>query len=505
MTEGAIMFQGTGSDVGKSVLTAAICRILVQDGYFVAPFKSQNMALNSYITNTGGEIGRAQAVQAEAAKVDATVDMNPILLKPKEDTSSQLIIHGQVSQNMTAQEYFSSQQVGLQAIEESLERLKDQYQLVVLEGAGSPAEVNLRDYDLVNMRIARLAEAPVILVADIDRGGVFASIIGTFELLNDQECDQIEGIIINKFRGEVSRLQSGIDYVEEEIGVPVLGVLPYFEDFKVPQEDSIPSSIQGAEDYQLEVVVIRLPHISNFTDFDALAKEPGTRVRYVEYKEELGEPDLIIIPGSKNTIEDLEHLYQTELAAEIIKRAEAKVPVVGICGGYQMLGRVIYDPAGVETERGQIEGLGLLDLETTLATEKITSQVRARVTGDKGFWGQLEEELVTGYEIHMGRTELGVGSQPLLEITERSEREVSVADGACSPDGLIWGTYLHGIFDNDNLRRRLINFLRSKKGLAPLEDGVIEIGSKREEAYEKLAVGVRENLDMEKLYEIIGL
>ncbi|MCK8826479.1 cobyric acid synthase [Natroniella acetigena] len=503
MTGRAIMFQGTGSDVGKSVLTAAICRILVQDGYSVAPFKSQNMALNSYITKAGGEIGRAQAVQAEAAKVDATIDMNPILLKPKEDTSSQVIIHGQASRNMTAQEYFSSQQVGLQAIEESLERLKDEYQIVVLEGAGSPAEVNLRDYDLVNMRIARLAKAPVILVADIDRGGVFASIIGTFELLNEEEREQIEGIIINKFRGEVSRLQSGIDYVEKETGVPVLGVLPYFEDFKVPEEDSIPSSVQGAEDYQLEIVVIRLPHISNFTDFDALAKEPGTRVRYVEYKEELGEPDLIIIPGSKNTIEDLEDLYQTDFATEIIKKAEGGVPIVGICGGYQMLGRVLYDPAEVETERGQIEGLGLLDLETTLATDKITSQVRARVTGDNGFWGQLEEGAVTGYEIHMGRTELGVDSQPLLEITERSEREVSVADGACSSDGLVWGTYLHGIFDNDHLRRQLINFLRSNKGLTPLEDEVIEINSEREEAYEKLAAGVRENLDMEKLYEIL--
>ncbi|MFO7820431.1 MAG: cobyric acid synthase, partial [Halanaerobacter sp.] len=419
-----IMVQGTASHVGKSVLTSALSRILVQDGYRVAPFKSQNMALNSYVTKGGGEIGRAQAVQAEAAKVEATVDMNPILLKPKEDTTAQVIIHGQVQQNMTAKEYFNEQQVGLTAVQESLARLKQEFEVVAIEGAGSPAEVNLRDYDLVNMKIAKLAQAPVILVADIDRGGVFASIIGTLELLTTEERDMIEGIIINKFRGQKSRLQSGLDYIEEETGIPILGVVPYFDDFKIPEEDAIASAEQGSAEYELDIAVIKLPHISNFTDFAALAQVPETRVRYVAPQEDLGAPDLIILPGTKNTIEDLQCLYQTGLAEQIIELAQSEVPIVGICGGYQMLGRIIYDPCSVETERDKIEGLGLLDIETTLVAEKITAQVQAEIKTEQMF--AASQELISGYEIHMGQTKLGSQAKEVFTITQRSDKQVSI-------------------------------------------------------------------------------
>nr|WP_211205055.1 cobyric acid synthase [Halobacteroides halobius] len=497
------MFQGTASDVGKSTLTAAVSRILIQEGYHVAPFKSQNMALNSYVTKKGGEIGRAQAVQAEAAKVEATIDMNPILLKPKEDTTSQVIIHGQVKKNMTAKEYFSKQQVGLQAVKDSLARLKNEYQVVVLEGAGSPAEVNLRDYDMVNMKIAKLAQAPVILVADIDRGGVFASIIGTLELLNEAEQERIKGIIINKFRGAVKRLQSGIDYIEEETGIPILGIIPYISDYNLPEEDSIPSYKQGSKDYQLDIVVVKLPHISNFTDFDALAQEFETRVRYVDLKKELGSPDLIILPGSKNTIEDLEYLYQTGGAKRIIEQVEAGVPVVGICGGYQMLGNVIYDPSGIETDQGEIKGLGLLDIKTTLLTDKVTNQIAARVKEDSLFNSQ--QEVLTGYEIHVGETKLGPTANHLFEITERSRREVQILDGTYSRSGLVWGTYIHGLFDNDQFRRDFINQLRVKKGLSSIAKNTLSVKQEREKAYNQLADVVREHLDMELLYQVIDI
>lgn len=498
------MFQGTGSHVGKSILSSALCRILVEDGYRVAPFKSQNMALNSYVTRAGGEIGRAQAVQAEAAKIAATVDMNPILLKPTEDISSQVIIHGRAVKNMTAQEYFNDNLFGLAAIKASLKRLKEAYQMIVIEGAGSPAEINLREVDLVNMRVAKLAAAPVILVADIDPGGVFASIIGTFELLNQEERSRIKGIIINKFRGEVQRLKKGIAYLEKETGVPVLGVIPYFKDFKLPEEDAIPSYIQGSEDYQLDIGIISLPHISNFTDFDSLVQEPGVRVRYLKTEDSLEEVDAIILPGTKNTIGDLEYLYESGVAEEIIKRANKGTTLVGICGGYQILGKSIYDPFKVESEKESIKGLGLLDMITTLEQQKTTNQVRAKLLS-KDIFMELYEDILEGYEIHLGQSELGEGSKPLIEIVKRSDQGVSIIDGAYNQKGNVWGTYLHGIFDNDHFRRKFINKLRVDKGLAPIKSELFNIKAKREEAYDKLAILVRENLDMEKLYQIIGV
>ncbi|SDC33772.1 MULTISPECIES: cobyric acid synthase [unclassified Candidatus Frackibacter] len=505
MTAQTIMLQGTGSDVGKSVLTSAFCRIFAQDGYHVAPFKSQNMALNSYITKQGGEIGRAQAVQAEAAEVEATVDMNPILLKPREDTSSQVIIHGRPKKNMSAKEYFDHHEEGLGYIKESLARLKRDYEVVVMEGAGSPAEVNLRDQDLVNMKAAELADAPVILVADIDRGGVFASIIGTFKLLNEAEANRIKGIIINKFRGDISRLESGLKFIEEYTGVPVLGVVPYFNDFKIPEEDSIPQHrLKGQQDGEIEIAILYLPHISNFTDFTPLEEELKTSVRYVKKGEPLGRPDAIIIPGSKNTIEDLEYLKDAGYDEEIKNLAAEGVHVVGICGGYQMLGKQVSDPQQVEATTESINGLGLLDIKTVFNPTKVTTQVKGRIANDHGFFSNLKDKVISGYEIHMGETKLNEGVEPLIKLEESLGKKESRLDGAINKDGKLFGTYLHGIFDNDQFRYKFINSLRQEKGL-PLIDFSQEISTaeKREAAYERLAEIVRESIDFEKVYEIM--
>ncbi|MCK8825519.1 cobyric acid synthase [Fuchsiella alkaliacetigena] len=503
MTAKTVMFQGTASDVGKSVLTSAFCRIFAQDGYRVAPFKSQNMALNSYVTKDGGEIGRAQAVQAEAAQVEATVDMNPILLKPKADTSSQVIIQGRSQQNMEAQEYFEHHEEGLSYVKESLNNLKNNYDIVALEGAGSPAEVNLREYDLVNMKIAKLAEAPVILVADIDKGGVFASIVGTFKLLNDDEVERIKGIIINKFRGKVSRLESGLDFIEEYTGVPVLGVVPYFTDFRIPEEDSIPAErLKNRAQAEIEIAILRLPRISNFTDFTPLEEEMETTVRYIEAGDSLGNPDAVIIPGTKNTIADLEYLEKQGYAEQIKQLAKQGVPIVGICGGYQILGQEIADPQGAESQ-GQIkEGLGLLNIKTVFAPDKTTRQVQGKIVAEQGFWARLTASTVSGYEIHMGQTEPLGGVKPLLKITQGSER----LDGAINQEGTVWGTYFHGIFDNDSFRQQFINDLRRRKGLEELDFSQnLSTWEKRARAYEQLARVVRENVDIDKVYQIMGL
>ncbi|SJZ37263.1 cobyric acid synthase [Selenihalanaerobacter shriftii] len=507
MMANKIMFQGTGSDVGKSVLTAAFCRIFAQDGHKVAPFKSQNMALNSYVTKKGGEIGRAQAVQAEASQMEATVDMNPILLKPKEDTVSQVIIHGRPKKNMSAQEYFNHYSESLVYIKESLDRLNNDYDIITLEGAGSPAEVNLRDYDLVNMKAAELADAPVILVADIDKGGVFASIVGTFKLLNEDEVNRIKGIIINKFRGDINRLESGLEFIEDYTGVPVLGVVPYFDDFKIPEEDSIPSQrLNNRTEGEIEIAIVYLPHISNFTDFTPLEDEPQTTVRYVRAGESLGNPDAIIIPGSKNTIEDLEYLRKAGYAEKIKRLAKRGTQVIGICGGYQMLGKRLADPHKMETIGKVVQGLDLLNINTIFNPTKVTTQVTGNIINQRGFLGNLATEKVSGYEIHMGDTELGEQVEPLIEIKNQMNQEVSRLDGAVSSDGQIFGTYLHGIFDNDDFRNSFINHLRKKKGLSEIDfSQQLSTSQKREDAYEKLAEVVRNNVDIKMVYEIMNL
>ncbi|MFZ5641636.1 MAG: cobyric acid synthase [Bacillota bacterium] len=506
-----IMFQGTGSHVGKSVLVAALSRIFLQDGYKVAPFKSQNMALNSYVTKDGGEMGRAQVVQAEAAGLEPDVLMNPVLLKPTGQASSQVIVLGRPVGNMSAQEYHEKYNLtALGVIEESLQKLKDRFEIIVIEGAGSPAEVNLQAREIVNMRIARMADAPVLLVADIDKGGALASVVGTLELLDPADRTRVAGVVINKFRGDVRLFQPAIDFLEEKTGIPVLGVVPYFQGFRVQEEDTIPEAtlLAGRErvDHKLDVVVINLPHISNFTDFDPLEDEPDVQLRYINKGSKLGRPDLVIIPGSKNTIHDLVFLEKSGLAPRITALAREGVPVIGICGGYQILGRELHDPLHTESDIDCMRGLGLIDMVTTFEPDKITTQVQAEIVGSGYFLTGVQGLSVTGYEIHMGRSQLAPGVEHGFRITERSTRPADVLDGAVSGDGRVFGTYIHGIFDSDTFRRHILNLIRQEKGWGPLEEEkVITVREQREKDFDKLAEVVRSSLDIDKIYEIMGL
>lgn len=535
-----LMLQGTASDVGKSVLTAALCRIFKQDGYRVAPFKSQNMSNNSYVTPDGKEIGRAQGMQADACGIPATTDMNPILLKPSREMSAQVVVHGKPYRDLDARTYRESYLPQAEAIvKESLERLRAAYDIVVIEGAGSPAEINLKDRDIVNMRLAKWADAPVLLVADIDRGGVFASVVGTLELLEPEERERVKGIVINKFRGDLSLLQPGLDWLERRIGKPVVGVVPYLPGLALEDEDSasldgkrnrapkqepltdrerkregsggispdarFSGSAQGVvpPGRPLDIAIIRLPRISNFTDADPLLAEPDTTVRYVSSVDDWGEPDAVILPGSKNTAEDLRHLRASGLEAKLLAFAERGGRVVGICGGYQMMGRRLADPEGVESGSAVTEGIGLLPLETVFAADKRTERVTG--TADLNVPGGPALK-VEGYEIHMGRTRaLETVHAPFCLRSERSP-EVPDAyhpDGAMSADGKLWGTYLHGVFHNDALRRAWLNQLRADKGLPPL-DRQTGFGEIRERAFDLLADHVRRHLDMARIYRMIG-
>ncbi|MFZ5631814.1 MAG: cobyric acid synthase [Bacillota bacterium] len=506
-----IMVQGTASHVGKSVLVAALCRIFYRDGYRVAPFKSQNMALNSFVTRDGGEMGRAQVVQAEASGRAPEVDMNPVLLKPTGQASSQVVLLGKPVGNLSAQEYhrnFAGK--AWQVICQALQRLKGDNDIIVIEGAGSPAEVNLQATEIVNMRVAREAGAPVLLACDIDKGGALAAIVGTLELLAPEDRDRVAGIIINKFRGDLSLFQPAIDFLEARTGKPVIGVVPYFQGFRIQEEDTVhedtlkKSREQGARD--VEIAVIHLPHISNFTDFDPLEDEPDVNLRYVGRGTPLGHPDLIIIPGSKNTIEDLAYLRHTGVERDIRRLSASGTPVIGICGGFQMLGRELHDPLHTESNIPSIDGLGLLDITTTFARDKITTQVQARVCGPGPLLAEARETEVVGYEIHMGRTDLGNGVVPAFEITHRFGGADLTMDGAAGPDGKVWGTYIHGIFDSASFRRKIINSLRVMKGLSRLNDSVsLSAWEQRQRDYDRLAGVVRGSLDMGKIYGILGL
>lgn len=505
------MLQGTGSHVGKSILVAALCRIFLQDGYKVAPFKSQNMALNSYVTADGGEMGRAQVVQAEAAGLAPDVVMNPVLLKPTGQATSQVIVMGKPVGNLSAKEYhekYNMQVLGV--VEEALNNLKSRFEIIAIEGAGSPAEVNLQATEIVNMRIARMADCPVLLVADIDKGGALASVVGTLELLDPEDRARVAGILINKFRGDVRLFQPAVDFLEKKTGIPVLGIIPYFQGFRVQEEDTIPEATMkaGAKrvDNKIDVAVINLPHISNFTDFDPLEDEPDIHLRYVGKADKLGNPDMIIIPGSKNTIHDLAYLVKSGLANAIKENDQRGIPIVGICGGYQILGRELHDPLHTESDIDSMKGLGLLNTSTTFEPDKITTQVQAEVIGSGPLLNGAKGLQVTGYEIHMGRSELGEGVSPAFRIFERSTREVDVIDGAVRADGRVFGTYIHGVFDNDGFRRHIINLIREQKGWGPLADlEIVTVTEQREKDFNKLADVVRNNMDMEKLYQIMGL
>lgn len=500
------MVQGTGSHVGKSVVTAALCRIFAQDGYRVAPFKSQNMALNSFVTKEGGEMGRAQVVQAEACGVQPHVDMNPVLLKPTSDHRSQVIVEGRPIGTMTWKEYDNLKPDIFRRAMAAFWRLAARSDIVVIEGAGSPAEVNLKSGDIVNMRVALEVDAPVLLVTDIDRGGALAWVVGTLELLEKEEREQVKGIIINKFRGSFELLEPAVRFLEERTGVPVVGVLPYITDIEIPEEDSLgfgaKTRLAGeGMDNVLDVAVVKIPRASNFTDVDALLSEPDVSLRYLGPRDQVGKPDLLIIPGSKNTIEDLMALKQSGLAQQIREYAQSGGCILGICGGYQMLGLVLEDPEHIETSIDCIEGLGLLPVRTVMQPEKLTVQVSgtARLPDS-------DEIPIRGYEIHCGQT-VREGGQPWVFI-ERDGEGSKVQDGCVTqvtgqetPEmGWVFGTYVHGILDSPRFRRSFLNYLRRRRGWQSIE--TIQPVSR---PYEKLADAMRPHLDMGRIYELLQL
>ena len=493
-----IMIQGTASNAGKSLLAAGLCRVFRQDGWKVAPFKSQNMALNSFITADGFEMGRAQVVQAYCAGVAPDVRMNPILLKPTNDTGSQVIVNGVPRGTMGAVEYFRYKKALIPDMMEAFHSLAGEYDVVVIEGAGSPAEINLKQDDFVNMGMAKLANAPVLLAGDIDRGGVFASLYGTVKLLEPEEQDRIKGLIINKFRGDVEILRPGLTTLEQLTGKPVLGVVPML-DVDIDDEDSLSSKLTGGERVgRLDIAVIRLPRLSNFTDFNPLERMEGVTVRYVRSPGELGRPDLILLPGTKSTMDDLKWMRQNGLEALVLKHAARGGAVVGICGGYQMLGRVLSDPDGVESG-GTMAGMGLLPTETIFLGEKTRTRVDGAFRGGAGLFTALNGVPFHGYEIHMGETAYLEDAVPLSRLTclDRAEK----LDGAAR--GNVWGSYVHGIFDSGAFAQALVNALLSAKGLTP-DAAAVDWETYQEEQYDKLAAGVRASLDMDRIYGILN-
>jgi len=498
MTARVLMVQGTSSSVGKSLIVAGLCRLLSQEGYRVAPFKAQNMALNAAVTRDGLEIGRAQAVQAEAAGIEPSVEMNPLLLKPEGDSRCQVVLLGRPLASLPARDYYRDRERFWATIRDSLEQLRSRYEVVLIEGAGSPAEINLREGDLVNMRVALHVQAPVLLVGDIDRGGVFASLLGTMALLQPEERSLVRGLVVNKFRGDVALLGSGLRLLEERAGVPVLGVVPYLHDLRISDEDSAGLETGSKGTAPLDVAVIRLPRIANFDDFDLLGAESGVGLRYVSDPLQLGRPDLVILPGSKSTVSDLQYLRETGLARTILALAHTGTPILGICGGYQMLGERILDPEGVESAQRETAGLGLLPAVTTFATRKRTVRVSARVLGTAGPFGRAVGEEITAYEIHMGST-VHYG-EPVFQLREGGE---TVPDGCLAANGLVMGSYLHGLFENGSLRRALVHWLADRRGIpVPGGDGAV---AARDAEYDRLADTLRHHLDLGALLSILGL
>lgn len=479
-----IMMQGTMSNAGKSLLAAALCRIFRQDGYRVAPFKSQNMALNSFITAGGGEMGRAQVVQAEAAGIAPDVRMNPILLKPTTDVGSQVIVNGVVQGNMRAMEYYRRKREFLPAVMEAYEALAAEYDVIVIEGAGSPAEINLKQDDFVNMGLAKLVDAPVLLIGDIDRGGVFAQLYGTIALLEADERARVKGTVINKFRGDRSILEPGLRQLETLCGVPVAGVIPYTH-VDVDDEDSLSERFsRDTARKLLDVAVIRLPRISNFTDFSPFERYENVSLRYVEKVSELGAPDMILIPGTKSTIADLQWLRQSGLEAAVLKEAARGTLVFGVCGGYQMLGSAVSDPDGVEAAGvTQLRGMGLLPMETVFHGEKVQTQTHGRFSGVKGLLSGLNGLAYEGYEIHMGR----------------SEEKMPALAG----EGNVYGSYVHGIFDAPGVTDAILKVLCEKRGVDFAALGSFDLRAYKERQYDLLADAVRAGLDMDFVYRVL--
>lgn len=485
-----IMVQGTMSNAGKSLLVAGLCRIFKQDGYRVAPFKSQNMALNSYITEEGLEMGRAQVMQAEAAGIRPRVCMNPILLKPTNHTGSQVIVNGEVLGNMHARDYFAYKKALIPDIKKAFRELESLADIIVIEGAGSPAEINLKENDIVNMGMAEMVDAPVILVGDIDRGGVFAQLLGTLMLLEEKEKDRVKGLVINKFRGDKTILDPGIDMLEERGHVPVVGVVPYME-LSLEDEDSLTERFGKREAAAIDLAVIRYPRISNFTDFNMFEQIAGVSVRYVTSVNELKHPDLVLLPGSKNTMEDLLWMRQNGLEAAVKKLAE-DVPVFGICGGFQMLGYEVSDPDGTECG-GTVRGMELLPVKTVLMPEKTRRQTDGVLGEMDGIFQGLSGCTYSGYEIHMGET--------VYEDAAKTDKLPPVVVKAKGHD--IYGTYIHGIFDQAEIAETVISALAERKGMDFKQDALMDYDAFKETQYEKLAETLREYLDMEAIYGML--
>ncbi len=500
MTAKVFMVQGSSSSAGKSLLVTALCHIYARRGVRVAPFKAQNMSNNAAVCPDGSEIGRAQALQAVAAGIEPTVEMNPVLIKPEADARSQVIVMGRPWQTLGAKKYYTYKSSLWGYVTQALDSLLSTYELVIIEGAGSAAELNLRGSDIVNMAVARYARSPVLLVGDIDRGGIFAQLLGTLWLLEPEERELVRGLVVNKFRGDPALFDAGVDILEEKGGVPVLGVIPYLKDLYLPEEDAVAietgdimSDVPAPE---VDIAVIRLPRISNFDDFDPLSAEPGVRLRYVDSPEAFGQPHAVILPGTKSTASDLKWLHQRGLAKVIASFAQKGGAVIGICGGYQMLGEAIHDPEGVESPLETMPALGLLPTTTRFLPEKATYRARARITASRGWLAPLTGQMVAGYEIHMGTTQ---GGQPWLEFTERNGTPVSVLDGAINPTGRIWGCYLHGIFANEDFRHAWLKSLgwnkRGKKTLSTAD--------RFSQSLTRLADTVESTLDMKQLEAIL--
>lgn len=496
----AIMIQGTMSNAGKSLLCAGLCRIFRQDGFRVAPFKSQNMALNSFITEEGLEMGRAQVMQAEAAGIAPSVLMNPILLKPTNDVGSQVIVNGEVLGNMSARDYFAYKHKLIPDILSAYEKLAGENDIIVIEGAGSPAEINLKQEDIVNMGMARMAKAPVLLVGDIDRGGVFAQLVGTVALLEEEERKMVKGLIINKFRGDKSILDPGVKMLEERCGIPVVGVAPYLN-IQVEDEDSLTERFDRKQEVgMIDIAVIRLPRISNFTDFNPFESMPGVSLRYVQRVGDLRDPDMIILPGTKNTMEDLTWLRESGMEAAIQKEASRGKIIFGVCGGYQMLGETLSDPEGVEAG-GSMRGMGLLPMDTVFAGQKTRTRVKGMFQSGEGQLEELNGVSLEGYEIHMGVSSLREGARALTRIRDFAATRQEKLDGACREN--VYGTYVHGVFDREAVAQAVVRALGRRKGIDAGAIAGVDFRKFKETQYDILAAGLRKHLDMEKIYEIL--
>lgn len=493
MTAKSLMVLGTMSSAGKSLLVTGLCRLFARRGVRVAPFKAQNMSNNAAVCS-GGEIGRAQAVQAYAAGVEPHVDMNPILLKPEADSHSQVILHGQVWKSLSAGDYYSHRQELWRSVTESIDRLKSHYELIIMEGAGSPAEINLKQNDIVNLAAARYASVPCLLAGNIDRGGVFAQLLGTLWLLGEEDNRYIRGLIVNKFRGDLNLFKEGIRLLEEKSGRPVVGVVPYIKAHEMPEEDAAPITHSTALNPEKDVAVIHLPHISNFDDLDPLRMEKAISLHFVDRVEQLANPAAIIIPGSKSTASDMRWLNDTGLARRVGELAGNGTAVAGLCGGYQILGKEIRDEQGIESGHDSTEGLGLLPVISIMDTVKTITHSQATVASDKGFLKGITGKTISGYEIHMGKTRT---AQPMFQITSREDKTVTEPDGFITENGRIWGTYIHGIFENDEFRKAWLDSINIKSTVSNFRH-------ERAAAYDRLADVLESSLHLSMLDSIIN-